>query len=215
LGSVSFPPGITDISDGAFQGCSGLAAVTIPATVASLGDGAFASCTALTAAHFLGSAPTMGTGVFAQAASGFTLTYRNGKTGFTSPTWLGYPAVKVPDPTLITAWLNSKGLPDNADLHSAPNHDGVSLLLAYGLNLDPRQNQGHKMPRPVIAGNQMNLTFYAGNDDVTYAVETSTDMQVWTTTGVSLSAKDANSLRTASVPVTGVPKRFVRLVVRH
>jgi hypothetical protein len=34
----------------------------------------------------------MGTGVFIGCASNFTICYTEGSTGFTSPTWQGYPA---------------------------------------------------------------------------------------------------------------------------
>ena len=47
--------------------------------------------------------------------------------------------------------------------------------MAYALNLDPKQNLSGSMPKPVIAGNQMSLTFYAGSSGVTYSAETSTE----------------------------------------
>lgn len=84
--------------------------------------------------------------------------------------------------------------------------------MAYALNLDPNRNLSGSMPGPVVAGNQVSLTFYAGSPGVTYSVQTSTDMQTWTTAGVTLSAPDANNNRTATVPLTG-PSRFMRLVV--
>jgi hypothetical protein len=51
----------------------------------------------------------------------------------------------------------------------------------------------------VIAENQLGLTFYAGSACVIYTVETSTDLQSWSTGGVILSALDANNIRTDSV----------------
>ena len=97
---------------------------------------------------------------------------------------------------------------------TAPNGDGVSLLMDYALNLDPNQNQSGSMPKPVMAGNQMSLAYYAGSTGVTYAVETSPDLQTWTTSGVTLSAPDANNIRTATVPTAGV-NCFMRLVVSY
>jgi hypothetical protein len=51
----------------------------------------------------LGNAPTMGSYVFSSAVNGFTVQYYNGSTGFTSPTWLGYPSVNLGNPPLKIA----------------------------------------------------------------------------------------------------------------
>ncbi|MFZ4776834.1 MAG: leucine-rich repeat domain-containing protein [Terrimicrobiaceae bacterium] len=92
---VSIPSSVTSIGNNAFDACSNLVDVTIPASVTSIGKSAFFSCGKLTSAEFLGNAPTIGTGVFAYAASGFTVKYHNGTTGFTSPTWKGYTSVNT------------------------------------------------------------------------------------------------------------------------
>jgi hypothetical protein len=91
---------VTSIGTYAFYGCSGLTSVTIPSGVTSIGDTAFYYCATLTCALFLGNAPAMGSSVFSSAANGFTVQYYNGSTGFTSPTWLGYPAVNLGNPPL-------------------------------------------------------------------------------------------------------------------
>jgi len=46
----------------------------------------------LTSAYFLGNAPSIGQGVFEGCSSNFTVCYTAGSTGFTTPTWDGYPA---------------------------------------------------------------------------------------------------------------------------
>ena len=97
-GAVNIPATInslpvTSIGDYAFQNLAGLTGVTIPASVASIGNGAFLSCSMLILAEFLGNAPAMGLDVFYGATSGFTVEYHAGTTGFTSPTWQGYPSV--------------------------------------------------------------------------------------------------------------------------
>ena len=87
---------VTGIGYTAFGDCSGLTSVTIPNSVTRIGDYAFEECSGLTRAEFLGNAPTMGSGVFDSTGNGFTVYYRSGQTGFTSPTWNGYPASAVP-----------------------------------------------------------------------------------------------------------------------
>ena len=64
-----------------------MTSVIIPNSVTSIGSDAFYYCTSLTIAVFMGNAPTMGSSVFGFNASGFTVGYYSGATGFTSPTW--------------------------------------------------------------------------------------------------------------------------------
>jgi hypothetical protein len=191
--------------------------VEIPPSIAgkpvtSIGTYAFHGCTGLTSIYFLGHAPALGANVFWGAGAGFKVYYLNGKAGFTSPIWNGYPAVNLGNLSPASVWLHSNGFPADTDLQTDPNGDGVNLMLAYTLNLDPLQNLSGSMLRPVVEGNQMSLTFYAGSEGVTYAAEFSDDLQTWSV--VDLPAPDGNNCRTATVPMTG-PRRFVRLVVRY
>ena len=82
------------------------------------------------------------------------------------------------------AWLNAYGLSPTANLLSVPNNDGVPLLLSYALNLDPTKNQSANLPQAVCSGNQLSLTFYAGNRDVSYAAQASSDLQNWSGNGM-------------------------------
>ena len=99
-------------------------------------------------------------------------------------------------------------------LNSDPDHDGITLLMDYAFNLNPTLNQSAHLPKPVVSGGNLSLTFYAGSLGVTYTVQTSTDLKNWTTTGVTVSAPDINNFRTATVPITGV-KCFLRIVLVH
>lgn len=95
LTRVTISKGVTSIEEVAFQGCNGLTKVFIPDSVTDIGQSAFGSCDNLGSATFLGNAPTMGGGVFIFAKYGFTVYYMNGETGFTSPTWQGYPCILI------------------------------------------------------------------------------------------------------------------------
>ena len=214
VGAYTIPAGTTGVAGYAFFGCPGLTAVTIAASVGSLGNSAFRVCTSLSLAAFQGDAPTMGSSVFGSNASGFTVDYFNDKTGFTSPTWNGYPAVNAGDSSPVATWLHSNGFAYTADLHGTPNGDGVPLLMAYALKLDPTRNQSNSLPKPVLSANQMSLTFYAGSADVAYSVEASTDLQNWSAAGVTISGPDANNFRTATIPLSGAAC-YMRLKVTH
>ena len=218
LTSVTIPSSVTSIGDWALW-TTGLTSVTIPSSVTSIGDNAFVDCIYLASVYFMGNVPTTGSNVFAaDNAPGFTVAYYNGAAGFTSPTWTDssgdtYPAANMGTPPL-SSWLFFNGLASNANLQSTPNNDGVPLLMDYALNLNPTQNQSGSMPQPVISGNQLCLTFYIGAPGVTYTVQASTDLQTWSTSGVTTSVPDASNFCTATVPVTGT-STFMRLVVTY
>jgi hypothetical protein len=91
LTGVTFTSSVTTIGSQAFFYCTGLVSVTIPASVTTIRSRAFVYCYGLTEAVFAGNAPAiMEYGVFDSAASGFTIKFYSGATGFTTPTWQGY-----------------------------------------------------------------------------------------------------------------------------
>ena len=153
--------------------------------------------------------------VFQPAHSSFSILYlaSNAASGFTTPTWLGYPAVPIDDIARpATAWLLSHQLPHAANLSEDPDGDGVSLRMAYALNLNPLLNLQNALPAPVVTATDLNLSFYGASRGITYQVETSTDLTSWTTQGVTLSAVGPDGVRTASVP-RDTASRFLRLAV--
>ena len=110
-------------------------------------------------------------------------------------------------------WLLVHGLPYNTNLQQDPDGDGVSLLMAYALNLDPRQNLRSRLPSPVLGEDSLSIRYYAAAPGIAYRVETSSNLTQWTTTDVTLSTPDAENMRTASVP-RDAADRFLRLVVQ-
>ncbi|MGM9562639.1 MAG: leucine-rich repeat protein [Faecousia sp.] len=104
---VNIPDGVKSICGGAFYGCTGLTGVVIPDSVTDIGYSAFFDCDALQEVYFMGDAPVLGNSVFQITDEetweninipGLTLYYIEGKAGWTSPTWNGYPtAVWTPD----------------------------------------------------------------------------------------------------------------------
>jgi uncharacterized repeat protein (TIGR02543 family) len=92
LSGVVIPSGVTFIGEQAFADCSGLTSIILPSGLNTMELYAFVDCTKLISAYFLGNAPTsVGSSIFGSCADGFTVYYLSDKTGFTSPTWKGYP----------------------------------------------------------------------------------------------------------------------------
>jgi hypothetical protein len=151
-------------------------------------------------------------GVFAGAANNFIVYYFDGAAGFTSPTWQGYPAVNMGAKTPLLSWLIDRRLPYDVNLDDDSNGDGVSLLMAYALNLDPGKNLAGSLPKPHFSAGQMSLSFYAGSAGIAYTVHSSSDMQTWNANGVIISGPDENQFRSATLEMAG-PRRFLRLAV--
>jgi hypothetical protein len=91
LGAYVIPGTVTTIEYEAFY-YADITTITIPASVTFIATYGFYGCGSLTEAIFAGNAPAMGYGVFDSAAPGFTVKFYNGATGFTTPTWQGYPS---------------------------------------------------------------------------------------------------------------------------
>ena len=212
LRRIELPSTLTQIVADAFEGCASLVGIEIPAAVTEIGSSAFRDCDALGAAIFSGDAPDLALRAFDRVAPSFTFYFCSGGAGFTTPTWEGFPAMEIDaaaDPA--AKWLVGYGFPPDADLGGDPVGDGVSLLMAYALDLDPGVNLRSRLPGPVVTADSVEMSFYGASPGVTYAVEMSKDLQAWTTAGVDLSAPDAAGMRTASIALGG--RCFLRLVV--
>ena len=132
----------------------------------------------------------------------------------TNSTGTAYSATGIFTTNPMRNWFASYGFAAFSDVGTAPNGDGVSLLMDYALNLDPTKNQAANMPKAVVSAGQLSYTFYAGNTDVGYQVQASADLKTWSAAGVTVSAPDGNCNCTATVPLAS-GLRFLRLVVTH
>jgi hypothetical protein len=174
LNSVTIGKSVTSIGDEAFYYCIGLASVTIPDSVTRIGAEAFAGCSSLTKAYFLGNAPSMAKeyqectrfgciyirgGVFYGCANNFTICYTAESTGFTTPTWYGYPASTCEEPTTTTTTISSWSCA--VELIYGENSEETKLLREY------RDNVLSKTPE----GQEFIKTYYKFSPTVTKLLE--------------------------------------------
>ncbi len=221
-GSYIVPASVTAISAKAFFTCDKLTAVYLPTGLVSLGAQAFSTCSSLHSVNFTSDAPTLSSGLLGQgpfelAADDFIIYYYESAEGFSSPLWSNwnYPTdaiFSISSP--IGTWLTSQGLSVYTDINSDSNGDGVSLLMAYALDLDPDENLSAIAPKPTITAGQAGVSYWSGAADISYRLEWSSDLVSWSTDGVTISEPYANQMRTATVNVSG-NSFYVRFAVTH
>jgi hypothetical protein len=221
LTTVSLPPSVNRINNFAFADCDSMVTFTIPTTVTVMGNSVFDSCNFLKSVFFMGNAPVMGDTVFDNQGinPNLRIYFFDGKSGFTAPLWfpieiqLPYASINMGSENPMTPWLILNNLPINSNLQDDANGDGVNLLMAYALNLNPSKNLTSSLPKPVFGNNQMSMSFYAGSPGITYRVKTSDNLTDWTTE-LPLSEPDTKQNRTATMNFAG-PVRFMRLEVSN
>ncbi len=213
LTELTLPANLVSIGPWAFGGCSALGTVTLPASVTTVQDDAFHYAASLTRATFAGDAPTMGTAVFDDTAAGFTVYYGATATGFASPTWLGYAAQVLGASSALADWLVAQGYTATTDLTSDPDGDGVPLLLAYAFGLNPATQLAASLPQPEVVDDYLALSYYASAEGITYTPQTSTDLQTWTTEGITRIGPDAEGHTTPLVPLS-TARALLRVVVQ-
>jgi hypothetical protein len=176
-GGFTIPSSVTSIGNCAFYYCTSLTSVTIPDSVTSIGYGAFMVCNRLTKAYFLGNAPSMRMvyecsewgctfiRVFDNCDKNFTICYTAGSTGFTSPTWYGYPAAICEEPTTTTTTISSWSCA--VELIYGENSEQTELLREY------RDNVLSKTPE----GQETIKTYYKFSPTVTNLLENSPQLK--------------------------------------
>jgi hypothetical protein len=119
------------------------------------------------------------------------------------------PAAPVYTP--YQQWKLDNGLAIDAPSNTDADSDGLPLLMEYALGLDPAVSSSTGRPVLANASGTLSLTYSKVRSDVTYVVETSTDMVSWTTVGVNQGTPGSNV--TGSIPLSSDAKRFLRLRV--
>jgi len=96
---------------------------------------------------------------------------------------------------------------------AAPGQDGIANLVKYAFNLAPLSNQQANLPHATISAGKLTLVFNKTASDITYTVQSSTDLVTWSTTDPSLSVQTNGSQVTASYTMTGHPTAFLRILI--
>lgn len=121
--------------------------------------------------------------------------------------------VAVSDP--FVAYLVAADVPANqrGELDD-PDHDGISNLMEYALDLRPMHEDSASLPK-VNKGQTLTLSYKHAHEDVTYRVESSASLEnenSWSTDGVNQGTPAQNGMTTASVTADDA-HRFLRLKV--
>ena len=95
LTRIDLSESTTIIERTAFSICRNLSEICFPKSIAFIDDYAFGNCSNLTHAVFMGNAPALTESVFYKTDPEFTVYYSSRNSGFTSPTWKGYPAQSI------------------------------------------------------------------------------------------------------------------------
>ena len=115
---------------------------------------------------------------------------------FTSPEWEGISSKVIDVETERLKWALRNGLNHEVDLESLNASTGLPLLFYYAFDLEPEGPISFPVDQ---TGSECNYQFFAGRNDVTYFVEVSNDLEIWTTDGIQLSELDIYGMRMASV----------------
>lgn len=116
-----------------------------------------------------------------------------------------------------TSWLNTYfSAGEHANLlisgdMADPDQDGLVNLFEYAFAFNPEANSSSSLPKLVRNGSNATLTFPIPRSTLNYTVERSTNLAAWSGAGVTTSTSSGNL--TASVPMSGNAKVFLRIVV--
>ncbi|HEY1048731.1 MAG TPA: right-handed parallel beta-helix repeat-containing protein [Prosthecobacter sp.] len=110
------------------------------------------------------------------------------------------------------SWRSSQGFPAHTPATSDSDADGISLLLEYALNMDPKVASIFGLPVVSLAAGQLRLQYSQFRPDLLYQIETSTDLDTWRAERIQ-TYQDGNE-HTGSIPMGTPPQRgFLRLRV--
>ena len=209
LTAVVLPGGLLTIADYAFAECTGLELVSVAKSVTDLGEWSFEGSSQIETFILKGDAPISGLSLigldaltnvyYSKAAQGFGV----GST----------PAIVDVDLSVYPAawWLLERKHAYNLDLSIDFSGDGVSLLEAYALGLDPNVDLSSSTPVVKNDSGRFIYEYSADTESVLYDLQVSDDMASWS--GVSPFDIETSSAGTLvyELDPRSSPKKFIRL----
>ncbi len=170
LASVTIGNSVTSIGERAFHGCTSLASVTIGNSVISIGDSAFSGCSDLRIVYAKGNAFSIGSSAFPSTTPGkFVIYYPTGTSGWTSPTYQGYPCyadAPISDYTTIVS-TDANGGYNAQGIYFTLNQD--SLTATVGIPGSTTQNNSGYAG---AGGGQVVIPERVISNGITYTVRT-------------------------------------------
>jgi len=122
-----------------------------------------------------------------------------------------------PSPYLV--WVNShfnqsdQNNPGVSGASATPGGDGIPNLVKFAFGLSPFVTSQSSLPTATMVNGKLTLVFNETNSDVTYTVQSSTDMVNWVTNDANLSVQTSGPQVTATYNLTGHPIAFLRILV--
>lgn len=132
---------LSEIGESAF--CQiGILSITIPENVTTIKDYAFDSCDVLSEVYFEGNAPTsIGDDIFWCCDENFVVYFYEGKTGFTTPTWLGYNCVMIGGDSETREWsFSNSEFNGLGTINSNITVDGLTILANSSKTVEIKSN---------------------------------------------------------------------------
>jgi len=163
LTSVTIGQNVTSIGERAFYYCTSLTSITIPKSVTNIAYNAFFCCYPLMSMIFEGNAPTVGT-YWAIGCNELVVYYYEEASGFTTPTWKGFPCYPLTVPSAAT---DLTAIPSDGQISlywSAPVADGSELVEYYVVYMN-----GEEIAN--VTGTSKIVTGLTNGEEYTFAVK--------------------------------------------
>jgi len=96
---------------------------------------------------------------------------------------------------------------------ATPANDGIPNLIKYALNLNPLMDGRPLLPQLILSAGNLTLSFNTPPSDISYTVQSSTDLINWSTAGVTQTNDKVNSTVTASYAISPSMPAFLRVLV--
>lgn len=118
--------------------------------------------------------------------------------------------VRVSADFTLAKWAENFGIPSGGrGANADPDQDGIPNIMEYALDLDPARSDHRHLPRPVVSGKNLILTWQPRDPSGTHSILTvqeSADLQNWTNVPTdSISNLEFNTLRISRSLNAGQP----------